>query len=120
MVVISSGGAAGGVVTEGMGYAIMVEGIHALGGSKDGLSNGLALTKAWLGMVYGPPTTSLGRTELPLGGGSGEKGSATQAGVPPYGVSAIEGRSGGYAGLPAWKFPVDQCAIEKAELSTKK
>jgi len=110
MVVISSGGAAGGVVTEGMGYAIMVEGIHALGGSKAGLRNGLALTKAWLGMVYGPPETSLGRTELPLGGGSGEKGSATQADVPPYGVSAIEGKSGGFSGLPAWKFPVNQCA----------
>jgi hypothetical protein len=109
-IVISSGGAAGGVVTEGMGYAIMVEGIHALAGSKVGLNNGLALTKGWLGMVYGPPTTSMGKAELPLGGGSGEKDSATKADVPPYGVSAIKGKNGGYSGMAAWKFPVNQCA----------
>ncbi|CAK0841010.1 unnamed protein product, partial [Prorocentrum cordatum] len=110
MIVISSGGAAGGVVTEGMGYAIMVEGIHALGGSKEALNTGLALTKGWLGMVYGPPETSMGKAEAPLGGGSGEKGSATDVGVPPYGVSAIKGKDGGYSGMAAWKFPVNQCA----------
>jgi hypothetical protein len=105
-VVVSSGGAAGGVVTEGMGYAIMVEGIQASNGDSTGLSNGLSLVRAWLGMVFGP-----NHGKNPWGGGNEEMDSATKVDVWPYGVSAIEGKQGAVpAGVAPWKYPVEQCA----------
>lgn len=106
-VVISSGGAAGGVVTEGMGYAIMVEGFEASAGNAEGLANGLSLMKGWLGMVYGPNKTS-----HPFGGGSETADSATKVDTWPYGVSAIESAQAGLApsGVAAWKFPITQCS----------
>lgn len=105
-VVISSGGAAGGVVTEGMGYAIMIEGFDAVKGNREALRNGLALLRSWLGMVYGPK-----ETEHPFGGGNEQKSSATDVAAWPYGVSAIESNEAGKApsGVAGWKFPIDQC-----------
>jgi hypothetical protein len=105
-IVVSSGGAAGGVVTEGMGYAIMVEGIRANGGDHVALQNGLSLVKGWLGMVYGPDHGA-----HPWGGGNKEDGSATKLEVWPYGVSAIPGADGEVAaGVAPWKYPTSQCA----------
>lgn len=105
-VVVSSGGAAGGVVTEGMGYAIMVEGFEAVKGNKEAETNGLALLRGWLGMVYGPE-----KTGHPFGGGNEQKESATDVAAWPYGVSAIESKQAGKApsGVAGWKFPIDQC-----------
>lgn len=105
-IVVSSGGAAGGVVSEGMGYAIMVEGVQANNGDASGLTNGLSLVRAWLGMVYGPD-----HGKNPWGGGNEELDSATQVDVWPYGVSAIKGMNGAVpAGVAPWKYPVEQCA----------
>ena len=101
---ISSGGAAGGVVTEGMGYALMVEGFEAAAGNKTGLANGLALMKAWLGMVYGPDRIE----HRPLGGGIEAANSAVKVDTWPYGVSAVNGSTP--AGVAAWKYPLKTCA----------
>uniref|UniRef100_A0A7S0FTU6 Apple domain-containing protein n=1 Tax=Pyrodinium bahamense TaxID=73915 RepID=A0A7S0FTU6_9DINO len=104
-VVVSSGGAAGGVVTEGMGYGIMVEAFKAVAGDKTGLANGIALLRGWLGMVYGPA-----HTPHPFGGGT-ERGGATHANTYPYGVSAIAGKGlgGTPSGVAGWKYPINQC-----------
>mmetsp|Transcript_104227 Transcript_104227/g.293416 ORF Transcript_104227/g.293416 Transcript_104227/m.293416 type:complete len:742 (+) Transcript_104227:73-2298(+) len=53
-VVISSGGVAGGIVSEGMGYALMVEGFQAGRGSAEALSNGLGIARAWLSIATSP------------------------------------------------------------------
>jgi len=108
-VVISEGGAAGGVVSEGMGYGIMIEGLEAVRGSRDALERGLALVKSWLGMVYGP--ANFEGWVHPLGGGlPGNALSAADVLTWPYGVSSIREATGpGIAGLPSWKFPLDQC-----------
>jgi len=105
-IVLSSGGAAGGVVTEGMGYGIMIEGFQASARDVTALSNGLSLVKGWLAMVYGPNTT-----EHPFGGGNGSSSSATQVDSWPYGVSAINSSAEGMipAGVASWKFPPSQC-----------
>jgi len=122
-VVVSSGGVAeGGVVSEGIGYGIMVEGVQAAAGDRESLSNGLALMKAWLGMVQGPkrpvkdPThdgTSL-TFATPVGGGNGfAADSATKVDVPPYGVSAIAPQgpaARGPSGVAAWKYPIESCS----------
>jgi len=122
-VVASSGGVAeGGVVSEGIGYGIMVEGVQAAAGDKESLNNGLALMKAWLGMVQGPPRpvkdpnhagASL-TLNTPVGGGDGlHADSATKVDVPPYGVSAIapQGKVGrGPSGVAAWKYPIESCS----------
>jgi len=120
-VVLSAGGAAdGGVVTEGIGYGMMVEGVQAAAGNEVSLKNGLALMKAWLGMVDGPrhalktPKEGAVNIQHPLGGGDGSDADmATNVSVPPYGVSAIvpgtpEAR--GPSGVAAWKFPLDACS----------
>lgn len=122
-VVISSGGAAeGGVVSESIGYGVMVEGVQAAAGDKESLRNGLALMKAWLGMVQGPqrpvkdPKNANASLTLiaPVGGGDGMRlGSATRVDVPPYGVSAIAPQgpnSRGPSGVPAWKYPIESCS----------
>mmetsp|Transcript_12904 Transcript_12904/g.45752 ORF Transcript_12904/g.45752 Transcript_12904/m.45752 type:complete len:656 (-) Transcript_12904:162-2129(-) len=105
-VIFSEGGVASGVVSEGIGYALVVEGIQAFNGDSEGLANGLALARSWLGMVQGPG-------EVLQGGGDGTSASATQVDVWPYGVSAIEalGEESWLlpAGLPTWKYPVDLC-----------
>jgi len=105
LVVVSEGGAAGGVVTEGMGYALLVEGAAAAQGDQTALKNGLGLMRAWLGMVAGPS-----HGEQPRGGGSGTAESATEVGTWPYGVSAIESKKGGAAsGVATWKYPLKMC-----------
>jgi len=122
-VVVSSGGAAeGGVVSEAIGYGIMIEGVQAAAGDKESLRNGLALMKAWLGMVQGPHRPikhhKHGNASLtlvtPIGGGDGmNPGSATRVDVPPYGVSAIAPQgpnSRGPSGVPAWKYPIESCS----------
>lgn len=107
-VVLSEGGVAGGVVSEGMGYGIMVEGFDAVRGSQEALERGLALVKGWLGMVYGPAFHGWAH---PFGGGlPGNALSAVDVLTWPYGVSSIKDAAGpGLTGLPAWKFPLDQC-----------
>jgi hypothetical protein len=104
----SGGGAASGVVTEGIGYALMVEGFEAARGSQEAVDNGLALTRAWLGMVAGPTDVP-----HPLGGGTNldAPSSALKVDNWPYGVSAIEGppNSKVASGVAAWKYPFDQC-----------
>lgn len=104
MVVESTGGAAGGVVTEGMGYGIMVEGFLAAGGNATALNMSLSMIKSWLTMVNGPPTSV-----QPLGGGMNATGSSTQVNMWPYGVSVVEWSiyNTGPAGVPAWKFPIN-------------
>mmetsp|Transcript_80962 Transcript_80962/g.196302 ORF Transcript_80962/g.196302 Transcript_80962/m.196302 type:complete len:642 (+) Transcript_80962:51-1976(+) len=121
-IVLSAGGAAeGGVVTEGIGYGIMVEGVQAAAGNQTSLKNGLALMKAWLGMVQGPahtfkkPTSgSPDRVIQPLGGADGvHPGAATKVDVPPYGVSAIDPQgpaARGPSGVAAWKYPINACS----------
>lgn len=121
-VVQSAGGAAeGGVVTEAIGYGIMVEGVQAAAGNRTSLVNGLALMRSWLGMVGGPehsfkPLKSNfpSKTLQPLGGGGGVvEGSATKVDVPPYGVSAIlpHGPTArGPSGVAAWKYPINSCS----------
>jgi len=121
--VASSGGVAeGGVVSEGIGYGIMVEGVQAAAGDKESLNNGLALMKAWLGMVQGPrrPVEDPKHADesltliAPVGGGDGlVEDSATMVDVPPYGVSAIapKGPDGrGPSGVAAWKYPIESCS----------
>jgi len=108
-VVVSSGGVAGGIVTEGMGYGLMIEGLLASEtGDVTALRNGLSLTKSWLGMVNGP-----GGFSQPLGGGEDKVGSSTEVDVWPYGVSAIEWshQKLGPAGVAAWKFPINKTNI---------
>jgi len=104
-IVVSSGGAAGGVVTEGMGYGIMVEAFKAVAGDKIGLANGIALLRGWLGMVYGPTNTP-----HPFGGGT-ERGGSSHVDTYPYGVSAIAGAGPGGtpSGVAGWKYPINQC-----------
>jgi len=103
-VIPAAGGAAsGGVVTEGMGYAIMIEGMMAAQGDKWALKLGLGLARSWLGMVQGTDDAS----EEPLGGADKNDGSASKANVKPYGVSAIAGL--GPAGVSTWKFPRKAC-----------
>jgi len=114
----SGGGAAeGGVVTEGMGYGILVEGVQAAHGDKEALATGLGLLKGWLGMVQGPKGPSLpwaNHTSRPLGGGDGKNDdSATKVDTQPYGVSVVA-PSGpaakGPSGMAAWKFPIANCS----------
>jgi len=116
----SAGGAAeGGVVTEAIGYGMMIEGVQAAAGNKASLKNGLALMKAWLGMVNGPeqaftpPTAAApGQVVHPLGGGDGTE-DATRVDGSAYGVSAInpEGPSAvGPSGVAAWKYPINSCS----------
>lgn len=101
----ASNGAASGIVSEGMGYGLMIEGFQAYSGSAQALENGVALMRGWLGMVKGPE----GGVQ-PWAGGNGKKGSATEVDVWPYGISAIEGAKGKVAaGLAPWKYPMDQC-----------
>lgn len=103
IVIWSADGAAGGVVTEGIGYALMVEGFHAADGDEVARTNALSLTRTWLGMVQGP-------SDDVLGGGTGNETSATQVDTYPYGVSAIEGSDGSAAsGAAVWKYPLDLC-----------
>lgn len=64
LVVLSSGGAAGGVVSEGMGYGLMVEGFEAAAGSATGLQNGLRLARAWMALAHAP--NAEGAWELPV------------------------------------------------------
>jgi len=108
MVVASEGGVAQGVVSEGMGYGIMVEGLQAARGDQKALELGLALVKSWLGLVVGPgfPTAP-----VPYAGGATFNGSATNVDFWPYGVSAIEWShlELGVSGVPAWKYPIDLC-----------
>mmetsp|Transcript_55078 Transcript_55078/g.148475 ORF Transcript_55078/g.148475 Transcript_55078/m.148475 type:complete len:750 (-) Transcript_55078:192-2441(-) len=108
-VVFSSGGVASGVVTEGMGYGIMMEGFLAAKGDNKALDLGLALTKSWLGMVNGPDGLP-----HPFAGGANFNFSATKVDAWPYGVSAVEWshRKLGAAGLPAWKFPIKKDEID--------
>jgi len=104
-IVVSSGGAAGGVVTEGMGYGIMVEGFKAISGDHTAIATGLGLLRGWMGMVNGPATYP-----QPFGGGNGKSMEASTAvDSYPYGVSAIKGPEGGYSGVAGWKFPIEQC-----------
>lgn len=102
-IVMSVGGVAGGIVTEGMGYGIMIEGFLAARGDRYALKRGLALTKSWLGLVTGPDDLN-----MPLGGGGNLSNSSTQPQVWPYGISAVEWShlKLGAAGVPAWKFPI--------------
>jgi hypothetical protein len=110
--ITSGGGVAAGVTTEGMGYAMMVEGMEAVRGSQEALSYGLAFMRSWLAMVYGPLERS-----HPLGGGHTNKAeSATKVDVPPYGVSAIPGQGGlGPSGVASWRFPLDQSSSADSE-----
>lgn len=108
-VVMSVGGVAGGIVTEGMGYGIMIEGFLAAKGDEYALQRGLALTKSWLGMVSGP-----GDLNMPLAGGANFTTSSTKASSWPYGVSAVEWShlKLGAAGVPAWKFPIKKKELQ--------
>jgi hypothetical protein len=116
-VILSVGGVAGGVVTEGMGYALMVEGFEASHGDKDAVQHGLGLMRSWLAMVQGP----VGYPH-PRGGGPNEKDSksasfATEVESAPYGVSAIKAdaeseSSVGPSGVATWKWPLNQCDTE--------
>jgi len=107
-VVESKGGVAGGIVTEGMGYGLMIEGFLAAKGSKEALVNGLGLAKTWLAMVNGPGTVA-----QPFAGGRNETGSATELDKWPYGVSAVQWSHMklGAAGVAAWKFPFNKTDI---------
>jgi len=107
-VVISTGGVASGIVTEGMGYGLMIEGLLASEGDATSLKNGLSLLKSWLGMVNGP-----GLFQQPLGGGESKTGSSTKADVWPYGMSAVEWSHEmmGPSGVAAWKFPINKTNI---------
>lgn len=108
-VVMSVGGVAGGIVTEGMGYGMMIEGFLAARGDDDAKMRGLALTKAWLGLVTGP-----GDLNMPLGGGANYSGSSTKAAWWPYGASAVEWSHLGLGatGVPAWKFPIKEKKLQ--------
>lgn len=112
-VVTSEGGVASGVVTEGMGYGIMIEGFLAAQGDDWALQQGLALVKSWLGMVVGPN----GDLDIvtPLAGGTNFNTSSTKAENWPYGVSSVEWShlDLGAAGLAAWKFPIKEKDIDE-------
>lgn len=99
----SDGGAASGIVTEGMGYALMLEGMMAAQGDGWALNLALGLMRSWLAMVQG----SSGTSKPPLGGSDKRDGSATKVNTRPYGVSAIPGK--GPAGVATWKFPREEC-----------
>jgi len=105
--VSADGGAATkGVVTEGMGYAMMVEGMMASQGDGWALDLSLGLARAWLGMVHGAE-----KDEEPLGGAMEQNGNASRVDSWPYGVSAIPGqeKNSGPAGVATWKFPRKEC-----------
>jgi hypothetical protein len=105
-IVVSSGGAAGGVVTEGMGYGIMVEGFKAVAGDHDAIATGLGILRGWMGMVNGPK-----QLPHPFAGGNGKSMEASTAvDSYPYGVSAIKGPGSGYSGVAGWKFPIEECS----------
>lgn len=92
------------VQSEGMGHALMVEGIEALRGSKEALDNALGLARGWLSMVHGPK-----ERPHPLGGGGGATSDpATKCSVGPYGVSAVE-HGPATSGLPTWRWPLNLC-----------
>jgi len=113
-VVRSKGGAAGGVVTEGMGYGIMIEGILAARGEDPrALNNSLSLIKSWFAMVNGG--VAEGTIEQPFAGGENRSASSTRVETWPYGVSAVEWshRKLGPAGVPAWKFPINETNIKR-------
>jgi hypothetical protein len=106
---------AGGIVTEGMGYALMVEGFEAAHGDQEAVKNGLSLMRSWLAMVQGPS-----EGPHPRGGGpntpSQSASFATEVQAAPYGVSAIRAQqdatgqaSVGPSGVATWKWPLDQC-----------
>mmetsp|Transcript_119968 Transcript_119968/g.344842 ORF Transcript_119968/g.344842 Transcript_119968/m.344842 type:complete len:692 (-) Transcript_119968:305-2380(-) len=101
--VTSDSGAASGVVTEGMGYALMIEGMLASTGDAWAKNLSLSLARSWMGMVQGGGDDM----EKPLGGTDENDGSATKVDVKPYGVSAIPGV--GPAGVATWKFPRKFC-----------
>jgi len=105
-VIVSSGGVAGGIVSEGMGYGLMLEGmLAAKTGDKTSMANAKSFMKAWLGMVHGPDGF-----QQPLAGGGDQKDAATRTDTSPYGISAVEWSHEGTAavGVPAWKFPIDK------------
>lgn len=104
-VVLSEGGAAGGVVSEGMGYGLMLEGMAAVRGDGWALDLGLSLMRSWMGMVQGPDP------EQVLGGANGGDDSATKLDSASYGVSAVKGK--GPAGVATWKYPPDLCAADE-------
>jgi len=113
MVVESSGGVAGGVVTEGMGYGIMIEGfLAAKGGDVRAKNYSLSLIKSWLAMVNGG--VQEGSIVQPFAGGENKTHSATRPELWPYGVSAVEWSHEklGPAGVPAWKFPITNKSLE--------
>jgi len=95
-------------VTEGMGYGIMIEGFLAERGDPVALNNSLSLIKSWLGMVNGP-----GDLAQPFGGGENKSESATKADTWPYGISTVEWSHHKLApaGVPAWKFPINNSEI---------
>mmetsp|Transcript_28823 Transcript_28823/g.83434 ORF Transcript_28823/g.83434 Transcript_28823/m.83434 type:complete len:725 (+) Transcript_28823:81-2255(+) len=103
-VVHSTGGFAGGVVSEGMGYALMIEGMLAAQGDAWAKDLAMGLLRSWLGMVQGINHDP----KLALGGASEQDGSALKVDSDPYGVSAIDGW--GPAGVATWKFPRHLCA----------
>jgi len=103
-VVRSAGGFAGGVVSEGMGYAMMVEGMMAAQGDGWAKELALGLLRSWLGMAQGDNHDP----DLALGGASEPDGSAEKVDSLPYGQSAIKGN--GPAGVVTWKFPRHLCA----------
>mmetsp|Transcript_28825 Transcript_28825/g.83443 ORF Transcript_28825/g.83443 Transcript_28825/m.83443 type:complete len:832 (-) Transcript_28825:166-2661(-) len=113
IVVESSGGVAGGIVTEGMGYGIMIEGFLAAKG-KDvrALNYSLALIKSWQGMVNGGAAN--GKITQPFAGGENKTHSATKVDQWPYGISAVEWSHEKLApaGVPAWKFPLTEKNIQ--------
>jgi len=109
MVVESSGGVAGGIVTEGMGYGIMIEGLLASKGEDvRALRYGLSLIKSWAAMVNGG--VSKGKIVQPFAGGMNESDSSTKVGTWPYGISAVGWSHDKTlpAGVPAWKFPISE------------
>jgi len=111
-VVESKGGAAGGIVSEGMGYGIMIEGLLAAKGEDPrALNNSLSLIKSWLAMVNGGVAT--GTVEQPFAGGQNVTTSSTHVDTWPYGVSAVEWSHAKLApaGVPAWKFPINQANV---------
>jgi len=108
-IVASEGGVASGVVTEGMGYGLMIEGFLAAKGNKEALDAGLGLMKSWIGFVNGP-----GDVPQPFAGGSDFNDSSTKVDYWPYGISAVEWshKDLAPAGVAAWKFPIKKDEIE--------
>ncbi|CAK0867325.1 unnamed protein product, partial [Prorocentrum cordatum] len=88
-------GSQSAVESEGMGHALMVEGIEALRGNKTGLNNALGLARGWLSMAHGPK-----ERPHPLGGGGDVTADpATKCSVSPYGVSAVQAGPRGCLGM---------------------